>query len=182
MPGLTGIEVAHSITKNPKIVFVTAYKDFAVKAFDLSAADYILKPFEFERIKASVDKVIASSIKEVPRVNFNVNRICFRSDHSDIILSYSKILVISSERDYVRVITEEESYLVHSTLENFSKKILSEDFIKVHRSHIINLNHLKKISKDDKGRTYVQLGAKGDIIVPVSQSSLKSIKENIGLL
>ena len=162
MPGLNGIEVAEGIDMDnpPAVVFATAYNEHAIKAFEVSAVDYLLKPFNEDRLRAAIDKV-----KKTGRLPLNKEKIeeLKRSELVDDVktpfsnkipiptrdryklVDYSEVVCVEVEDRSVRLYTNEKSYLLNHTLDSFEKKLPSDRFFRVNRSCLIGLEHIKEI-------------------------------------
>ncbi len=163
MPGLSGLEVAESIDleEMPAVVFATAYSEHAIKAFELNAIDYLLKPFNEERLRAAVEKVennreatkldkeklaemLKSDIAEEIKVPFS-NKVPIPTRDRYKLVDYSDVVCIEVEERSVRLYTKERSYLLNHTLDTFERKLPSDQFFRVNRSCIIGLKHVKEI-------------------------------------
>jgi len=163
MPGLSGLEVAESIDleEMPAVVFATAYSEHAIKAFELNAIDYLLKPFNEERLRAAVDKVVTnkdttrfdkeklaemlkSDIAEEIKVPFS-NKVPIPTRDRYKLVDYADVVCIEVEERSVRLYTKERSYLLNHTLDTFERKLPSDQFFRVNRSCIIGLKHVKEI-------------------------------------
>jgi len=165
MPGMTGIEVVNNFEdpeEVPYIVFVTAYHDYAVHAFDLNAIDYITKPVNADRLQDALDK-----IRKTPRGKFlssfkqNLEKVTEELEHSGSFQFSNKLPVPTSDRyklvDYNDIIyieiierftfihTSDRVFTVTYTLEHYEKKLPSKDFFRVNRSTIINLSKIQDI-------------------------------------
>jgi len=163
MPGLSGLEVAESIDleEMPAVVFATAYSEHAIKAFELNAIDYLLKPFNEERLRAAVEKVennreatkldkeklaemLKSDIAEEIKVPFS-NKVPIPTRDRYKLVDYADVVCIEVEERSVRLYTKERSYLLNHTLDTFERKLPSDQFFRVNRSCIIGLKHVKEI-------------------------------------
>lgn len=163
MPGLNGLEVAESIDLDemPSVVFATAYSEHAIKAFELNAIDYLLKPFNEDRLKATIDKVsenrsgtaldkekiaqiLKSELAEDIKVPF-ANKVPIPTRDRYKLVDYDDVVCIEVEERSVRLWTPERSYLLNHTLDTFERKLPDEKFFRVNRSCIIGLGHVKEI-------------------------------------
>lgn len=150
MPGLSGTDLARSLKHPPRIVFTTAYQEYAVEGFDLDAVDYLLKPIAFDRFLRAVDKVIALEKAEqttVPQSPTTVEPaehfLYLRIERRLVKVSTRDILWIESVRDYVKVVTQDK---VHTTKQKISVTedlLPSGEFIRIHRSFIVPLNRVE---------------------------------------
>jgi two-component system, LytTR family, response regulator len=172
MPGMDGFDIFDALTKDaacalPKIIFTTAYDSYAIRAFDVNAVDYLLKPFTAERLHAAVqraredprrrgDATVAALSNEDAAEQF-VHRIVFKSRGRILFMPVSDLRCISAEENYVRLVTESESHLLRETMSRMEEKLDPEQFLRVHRSYIVNLQFLKEIRTEKHGDMVVIL-------------------------
>jgi two-component system, LytTR family, response regulator len=157
MPELDGFGVLQQITCMPWIIFCTAYDQYALRAFNTNSLDYLLKPIEPERLKAAMDKLTrvcnpkSQGLEEkltrlLTSLQSNMpQRLQVRSGDRIRLLPYSEIFFLKACDDYVEVHTFDETYLIHQTLNQLESLLPVENFVRIHRSSIINLNHLGEI-------------------------------------
>ncbi|MCL4312914.1 MAG: LytTR family DNA-binding domain-containing protein [Actinobacteria bacterium] len=173
MPGLDGIELAkliHSLSKPPDIVFVTAYEQYAVAAFEVNAADYLLKPVRIERLKQTISRLIQKTQPALPtRMVIPVERRGYTR-----MVDLEEILVAEAQGDYVRLHLTDDSYLVRMSLSNMEERWATSGFIRVHRKYLINSHHLIELKAEANGSYIVRVGK---LDIPVSRRSLQSLKE-----
>lgn len=183
MPRLTGLEVAHSIRSyKPALVFVTAYDEHAIEAFKLNALDYILKPFEEERVQEALKRAYKHPQVKFPSARFALNRISLRSDLKHKIFDYSDIVCIESVRNYSEVTHIDGVDKVIATLDELDKKLPRDRFVRCHRSFIINIDFIKEIYKNDEAKYVVALVTKEDqITLPISIKRLDDLKKIMGV-
>lgn len=144
MPDLSGMDLVKSVDSLPQIVFTTSHVEYAVEAFEYRITDFLPKPIQFSRLLKTIERV--------EEVNNNVKResqdeIFIRVDGRFVRLELSQILYIESLGDYVTFVTDAKKYIVHSTLKNIDDKIRNPNFLKVHRSFIINLTKVVDIEE-----------------------------------
>jgi len=163
MPGMNGLEVAGSISTDPMpaVVFATAYNEHAIKAFELNAQDYLLKPFNEQRLRQAVDKVknnrletaldpmklaelLRPEAQEDIKVPFS-NKVPIPTRDRYKLVDYDEVVCIEVEERSVRLFTKEKSYLLNHTLDTFERKLPSDMFFRVNRSCIIGLKHVLEI-------------------------------------
>ncbi len=158
MPGLTGIEVADAVTeleKAPKIIFTTAYEEHAVKAFELNAIDYLLKPFNKDRLEQALQKVKENptqtvnkkALKEVRKglPESLQNRLPVLVGDRFKLININAIQTLEIHNRTLNIYTAKNHYVVRETLESIVHKIQSPDFFQVSRSAVINLKYIKEI-------------------------------------
>ncbi len=141
MPGISGIEFLKSLSNPPKVIFTTAYRNFAVDAFDLDAVDYLVKPISFERFLKSINKFLAQQQNKATGKNINETSkdyIILKSDKKNYKIKFADILFLESLDNYIKVHTTEHALICYESLSRIEKE-LSNDFIRIHRSYIVNL-------------------------------------------
>jgi two-component system LytT family response regulator len=166
MPGMDGFDVVGALSASkdftmPSIIFTTAYDQYALRAFEMHAVDYLLKPFTSERLHSAVARVTerdhhfeagpdqsnGSSQHEFPYFK----RLVFKSRGRIIFLPVSDIRWIGAEENYVRICTEKENHLLRETMAHLEERLDPEMFLRVHRSSIVNLQHVKEIRSETNG-------------------------------
>lgn len=155
LPNISGIEFLKSFNKLPNVIITTAYEDCAVQGFEMDVIDYLLKPFSFERFLKAVYKSYnlqknTKIVQEKSGQNlFKESFIFVRSNNEDVKLNLSEIVRINALKDYIIIYTETRKLIIHQTMKSIAEKIDSENFIRVHNSHIISLRHLQSIGKNN---------------------------------
>lgn len=169
MPGMDGFDIIASLTacgsrQPPRIIFTTAYDQYALRAFEISAIDYLLKPFTRERLRQAVGRAKehfssshdgngAASQQAEERYT---TRIVFKSKGRILFLPVSDIRWVGAEENYIRICTEHENHLLRETMAHFETRLDPQSFIRVHRSAIVNLQHVKEIRTDTpEGEAFV---------------------------
>jgi len=190
MPKLTGFEMIELLDEVPDVIFTTAFDQYAIKAFELSAVDYLMKPFSKKRFSEAIEKVYLriSQNKEKPKIQEFANQV--KEDTEEIerifvktgskidVVPVNEIIHIESEDDYVEIFTPKGKFLKKETM-NYLEKVMPKDtFVRVHRSSIINLNHIHKIEKYGKDSSMVIL--KDGSRVNVSKSRIKDLRSQLG--
>lgn len=143
MPEITGIALAKSIKKEIKIIFTTAYRDYAVEGFELRAVDYLLKPISFERLLKAVNtyfEVHATEENHQPSEISDISEFMFvRSDRKMIKIDFNEIQYIESYSDYLKIHLKNSVVVTRETITSIEAKLPSESFIRVHRSYVVSL-------------------------------------------
>lgn len=154
MPGMSGLEFAKKLSqKNIYVIFTTGKEEYAIEAFDTNVVDYLLKPISVTKLITAVDK-LKELVKMKTLGSLYENEYFFIKDKSALVkLMMKNVLYFDAMGDYVKVHTTEKSYLIHSTLKKIEEKLNPNEFIRVHRSHIIALKHIDKI---EEGVIYIQ--------------------------
>lgn len=142
MPGLSGISFARSLTVSPLIIFTTAYPEYAVEGFELDATDYLVKPYSFERFLKAVNRAL-ERLRENRRNDGPGGKILVKADKKLYALAFSDILYIEGKGDYIRIHTSQRRLMVHDTLKNFLESLPEDEFMRIHKSYVINLQHIE---------------------------------------
>lgn len=170
LPELSGIDVIRSVKHDPLFVFTTAHDQYAVSAFELQAIDYLLKPFGEERFLAAAERA-RKALREGAGAVSTVERVADALAPSEGFLSrifvrdrgkITPILVRDIERleaddDYVAVFADGKRFLVYLSLTEFERRLNPEQFLRIHRSHVVNLDYVSHLESFDAGRLQVTM-------------------------
>lgn len=168
MPTLTGMAFLRSLTKPPKVIFTTAYKEFAIDAFDLNAVDYLLKPISLERLIKAVYKILSEPLKTVEesKIVDSEGFIYLRADRKMVKVRYSDILYIESLKDYVKVVfSGKKPILTKQSISSLEQVLPKHQFARIHRSFIISIPKINAFTTSEVemqdsripvGRSYIQ--------------------------
>jgi two-component system LytT family response regulator len=165
MPVLKGTDFFKNLIQKPKVIFTTAYRDYAIEGFELNAVDYILKPITFQRFFNAIEKFktlqrgnVSDPIK-IPVLENKEAFIYVREDRKQVKVHLDSILYIESLKDYVKIHLEKKGHITKSSISAFEEK-LDERFTRVHRSYIINRDKITAYTKNDIeiGKTEVPIG------------------------
>lgn len=151
MPEISGISFAKSINKNIKIIFTTAYRDYAVEGFELQAVDYLLKPISFERLLKSINtyfEVYGQSKTHDEKPIQNGNFMFVRSDRRMIKIDFEAIIYIESFSDYIKIHLENEVVVTRETISAIEAKLPKNQFLRIHRSYIISIEHINSFTNE----------------------------------
>ncbi len=164
MPGMDGFDVVGAIASEdvplPAIVFTTAYDQYALRAFEIHAVDYLLKPFTAERLSSAVQRVrerlaagdnVARANGKLTEGGGYTTRIVFKSRGRILFLPVSEIRWIGAEENYVRLSTERETHLLRETMAHLEQRLDPQQFLRVHRSFIVNLQYVKEVRNEHDG-------------------------------
>lgn len=141
MPGGTGFDVLDA--KPPAVIFITAYDDYAVRAFDVAAVDYLLKPFDAERFNQAIERAKRSKPRELASAFFTV-----RKRDRTILVAVKDVDWIEAEGKYVRVHVREQSHLVRDAMAAVEARLEQRHFIRIHRRIIVNLRRIAELRND----------------------------------
>lgn len=155
MPEITGIDLLKSIKSGPAIIFTTAYRDFALEAYELDVVDYLLKPIAFERFFKSISKYYQWKGKNMLDIKEQGNStqseeafIYVRSDRKIVKVILGEILFIESLKDYVKIHTEEQIIITKEKISNLEEKLPGDLFIRTHRSFLISTRNIKAFTAE----------------------------------
>ena len=141
-----GTDFLKSLQNPPKVIFTTAYPEFAVQGFELNALDYLLKPISMERFVKSINKLFEKNEFDIkPEIEQNTEYIFVKADKRLIKVNFSEILYIEGLKDYVIIRTDQNKIITLQTMKSLEEKLPSTKFIRVHRSFIVNLNRINAI-------------------------------------
>ena len=170
MPDMDGFDVVDALGsdsngKRPQIIFVTANDRYAVRAFEIHAIDYLLKPFTVERLRTAVERASERmSVRSVPEGSNGrttqeryTTRIVFKSRGRILFLPVEEIRFISAEENYVRICTGSESHLLREAIGRLESRLDPLTFLRVHRSFIVNLHYVKEVRNEADGDATVIL-------------------------
>jgi DNA-binding LytR/AlgR family response regulator len=176
MPGLDGVELARVVSRfaeRPQIVFVTAYDDRAVEAFEVQAVDYLLKPVRADRLAEAVRRAVSAGSAEqldsvdetIPVELAGVTRFVRRS----------QVRFVEAQGDYARLHTARDSHLLRVTLAELEQRWADAGFVRIHRSTLVALSHVDEVRVVD-GRYAVRVG---DVELPVSRRHTRELRERL---
>ncbi|RAJ16863.1 LytR/AlgR family response regulator transcription factor [Olleya aquimaris] len=183
MPGITGFDVLTHLEELPQIIFSTAYDQYALKAFEVHAIDYLLKPYTKDRFKVAVEKsnksidtnkarpLAESLLLETAK---SPERILVQSQNKLVTIALEDVVKIEAYGDYSKIIVDNKTYLSNYGISTLEEKLNNTIFIRVHRSSIINLNKVKELNKYTKSYDVTMLN--GDV-VRVSRGYMENIKK-----
>jgi two-component system LytT family response regulator len=187
MPKLTGFEMLELLDALPEVVFTTAYDEFAIKAFELNAVDYLMKPFARQRLRQAVEKVIdrfkmkqsnqggvEKLIHQVYETAKPLERIVVKSGSKIHVLPIEDIQQIEAQDDYVMIHTPAGRFMKKETMQRLEAQLPQEQFIRVHRSFIVNINQVQRI--EQYGKESYLLVLKNGSEVSVSKSRIKDLR------
>ncbi len=201
MPKINGFETLELIEKKPAVIFTTAFDEYALKAFEQNAVDYLLKPFNQERFEKAVNKFLEAAsnldkgdkgsddqqsnqkmeqLESVSKKHTEeAHRVVVKNGTSILILPTTQIIYIEAYDDYVKIFNNETFYLKKKTMSYYEEVLDPTQFVRVHRSFILNLNYLTKIEALDKNNSLALL--KNGVKIPLSRTGYSKLKETLNL-
>lgn len=193
MPKINGFETLELLDKKPEVIFTTAFDEYALKAFEQNAVDYLLKPFSTDRFEKAVSKfILANTTKSglntgkieqldnaVKKHLDEAHRIVVKNGSNILILPVKEVLYIEAYDDYVKVFNKETFYLKKKTMSYYEDTLDSTQFVRIHRSFILNIDYITRIEPVDKNNQLAVL--KTGIKLPLSKTGYTKLKEVLKL-
>jgi two-component system LytT family response regulator len=189
MPGMTGFDVLDEIEHDPFVIFTTAYDQYAIKAFEKNAVDYLLKPLDQERFKLAIDRAVnrmkleqnnvgelLRSLKTEHKTSYD-SHIFVQKSEKLLNLPVEEIMFLEASGDYTILTTKSDQFVSSSGIGKLEEILNPETFIRVHRSTIININFLKEIEKHFNGGMIVKMQTGKSF--PVSRTYAKVIRKKV---
>ncbi|RZS99464.1 LytR/AlgR family response regulator transcription factor [Aquimarina brevivitae] len=180
MPGMNGFEVLTKLQVLPEVIFSTAYDDYALEAFKVKALDYLLKPYgkkrfeeAIQRIDKNTEKVQQLAEKLLKEQSNTLEKIIVHSGVKRLIIDVTDIHYLEAYGDYTKIFTKRESFLSTTGISSILEKLKDSDFIRIHRSHVVNLSHILHLIKDGR---YYYLHLTSGTKLKVSETYLRDLK------
>lgn len=188
MPKLNGFEMLELVDDPPEIIFITAHNDFAIKAFEMNAVDYLLKPYSKERLLAAIDKATErlkagqqkdETIRELIHqpLTETLERIVVKTGSKIRVIPVDKIIYLEAQDDYIMIYTDEGKHLKQGTMKHYEEHLDPSAFIRVHRSYIVRVDQVVQIEPYTK-ETYM-LKLKNGTTLKVSRNGLKNLRDKL---
>lgn len=169
MPKMNGLDFAKTLNSKTNIIITTAYREYAVESYDLNVLDYLVKPIPFNRFLKTINKITQQVYRQQgiqkEEVNNSDSFIFLKVDKKLIKIKFEDILYIESLKDYIKVFTTFENYLVHKSLTSITEELPENNFIRIHRSYTLAIDKVKSVegnlveigaSRIPIGRKYIQ--------------------------
>jgi len=191
MPKLTGFELLELIEDPPQIIFSTAYDQYALKAFEMAAVDYLLKPYSAERFGQAIKKVqqqilnrnsgqpVNALIAKLDEKEETLQRIAVKTRHKIEVIPVTEITHIEADDDYVTIHAGKEKYLKEKTMKYMEAHLDPSQFVRIHRSYIVNVNHIARLELYQKETYHVLL--KDGTAIRASTTGYKELKQLLQL-
>lgn len=199
---MTGLEIAEEMVARgyrSKIVFVTAYNQYALKAFDYAAVDYLLKPIEDQRFEKTLRRLekeqirtrekeiesplstVEQLLKEHLKTEHQPKKITLERDDRLYVVDMSEIIYIETDERCTKVITEKGDFLSNLTLTDWEEKLWDPPFFRAHRSYLVNLEKIQEVVYWFNNSLQIKMEEHPDQLIPVSRSKTKSFKERMDI-
>lgn len=183
MPGLNGFEVLIQLEEIPEVIFSTAYDQYAIRAFEVHAIDYLLKPYGSKRLESTLNRILNTQENIIPlaeellqkEISFPPKVILHKGSRK-IMVSVKQILYAEAFGDYTKVFTKNEGFLSTKGISELKEILNPTAFIRIHRSHFVNTNSIQELKKVDRYFHVVLVNGKS---LKVSETYLPEIKKII---
>jgi len=190
LPKISGIELVELLDYSPEIIFTTAHDEYAIKAFEMNAVDYLLKPFSKERFEEAVERALGRTGNETtpfPAGNLAkhidpeefLSRIVVKDKNQIHIIPDVELYYLEAQDDYVMIHTHDKRFMKQSTMKSFEDRLDSKSFVRVHRSYIVRIDKISRLEQYEKENYKISLDNR--VVVPVSRSGYKTLKAALGL-
>lgn len=190
MPKINGFEMLELIEQPPAVIFTTAFDEFAIRAFEANAVDYLLKPFPEDRFRKAMEKFLERKpedqadkteklLNAVAQSPVQQNRIVVKTGNKVKIISLHEIHCMEADDDYVKIVTAEGQFLKNKTMSFYEQTLDPQQFVRVHRSYIIHINQITRIDPYQKENHLAILRSGKQI--PVSKTGYAKLKTILGL-
>lgn len=188
MPKINGFEMLELLDNPPRVIFTTAFDEYALKAFEANALDYLLKPFSKDRFDKALKKCLDSKeinsalVDQTDQAELypdSGNRIVLKTSNNIKILPVSEVMYIEAYDDYVKIFSGDSHYIKKKTMSFYEKTLNKTEFVRIHRSHILNLSYLTKIEQTNKD-TYLAVLKNGTRLA-LSRSGYLLLKQQLGI-
>jgi two-component system response regulator LytT len=168
MPLVNGITFLKALTDPPVTIFTTAYKQYAFEGFELHAVDYLLKPFAYDRFEKAIEKtgLLKSKTESL------ADTILVKDKQGLINLKQQEILYIEGLKDYIKITTTEKEHVIYHTLKSMLEKLDPKLFVQVHRSFLVNKQHINRIAQD-------MLVISNQTFIPIGKSYKKELLQQL---
>lgn len=190
MPKINGFEMLELVEQPPAVIFTTAFDEYAIRAFETHAVDYLLKPFSKQRFDKAVQKWMDQKTAAAPAATENLletaalspgqnQRIVVKNGSKIKIIPVHDVLFLEAADDYVKIHTADSYYLKNKTMAHFEKALDAQQFARCHRSYLVNVQHIARIDPYEKDGhiAILKSGAK----VPVSKTGYVKLRQVLGL-
>lgn len=188
MPKINGFEMLELLEKKPEIIFTTAYDQYAIKAFEHNAVDYLLKPFSKERFNKAIHSVferinlkdkkqlpIDKLVTDIQKPDEKLSRVVVKKGSEIHVLAVESIVYFEAQDDYVMIYTKDSRYLKQKTMKYYESNLEESQFVRTHRSYIVNIQQIAKLELYDK-ESYMIILKTGQKLKS-SKTGYKKLKE-----
>jgi len=176
MPELSGLDMLKTLSNPPKVILTTAYSEYALESYEYGVVDYLLKPIKLERFVKAVNKVVEMiQVKstKTDKEKTDSKNLFVKVDNTSYQLNYADILYVEAYGNYLKIHTANKSYIIRETMQNIENKLAGPVFIRVHKSYIVNVSFIEKIT----GNVIYLTGKEIPIGISYKNELLKHLKK-----
>ncbi|MCS7172171.1 MAG: LytTR family DNA-binding domain-containing protein [Armatimonadetes bacterium] len=173
MPGLSGLDALRALNalpQRPRVVLVSAFDEHALEAFEAAAFDYLLKPVDPDRLRRTLERLAAEPAQGLP------SRLALPTADRVVLLDPDQILYVQAQGDLIRVVTRDGTYEARTTLREVARRLPPTRFLRVHRSYLVNLDHVVELHPFFSGTMLLRLDDPHRTEIPVSRSAARFLK------
>ncbi len=197
MPGIDGFQLLSALAPPPLVVFTTAYDHYAVRAFEVNSVDYLLKPVASDRLREAVSRLerrletrepeawpaarVLAAVRDAMKPQAWLRRVGTQSGENIALLNLDQVTHFVSEDRYVYACTEGGRFLLTSSLSELEPRLDPAQFVRIHRSAIVNLRFVGQVSRWFAGRVLIRLRNREKTELPVSRDRVRKLREALGL-
>lgn len=149
MPGLTGLEIIKTLTRKPKFIITSAYREYALDGYDLDVLDFLVKPVSYERFLKSLSKFINTSALLLPATAATPRFIFIREGRKMTKIFLDSIIYLESQKDHIKIVTGNENFTTRGTMAYYEQWLPKTEFSRVHRSFLVSVSKIKAYTEDD---------------------------------
>lgn len=184
MPKITGFELLELLDEPPAVIFTTAFDQYALKAFDAQAVDYLLKPFSQDRFRQAIERFLSTQEKEIDSSGIQdmaekSNRLVVRVKNEIKIIPVAEVMYFEAQDDYIAIHTDSGQFLKKMTMKSLEESLSPDQFARIHRSYMLNLNQITRIEPYERDSYLVFL--KNGEKLPVSKTGYARLRQVLGL-
>ncbi len=195
MRGMNGLEAAavvRNVLPEVIVIFATAYDHYAVQAFEIGAVDYILEPFECERVHAAIERLKGYHYIDwqaagtridtaLQQTKVNIDKLPVLKNGKILLINYNEIIYATTAAGTVTIVTGQEWYEYQGTLTEIEERTRQTKLVRVHKSYVVNLDKVREVIPWFKGTYWLKVDHPSNIEIPVSKNQIKTIKKLLGL-
>jgi DNA-binding LytR/AlgR family response regulator len=178
MPKLTGIDFLKTLAQKPQVIITSAFEEYALESFDLAVCDYLLKPFRFDRFLKAANRALENERKNRPveaiKSKLNEPQLTIKSDKKHVVINLHELQYLESLGNYVKLWNESGFLLTPKTLSSFEEQLSENDFVRVHKSYLINKKSVHYLEGN-------QIFLKSGQVIPVGKNYKAIIKQLLDL-
>lgn len=162
MPGLTGLDIIKTLSRKPRFIITSAYREYALDGYDLDVLDFLVKPVSYERFLKSLSKFINTSLS-IPNTTATRRFIFIREGRKMIRIFLDSIIYLESQKDHLKIITGDESFTTRGTMSYYEQWLPKNEFSRVHRSYLVSVSKIKTYTEEDVEMTDGKLIPVGEL-------------------